>query len=328
MPIKHATIVLAILAILPLALTPSFASHGPEPHRQQPPNEAPPPHAAVYDVNGDRIIQRSEVIGAIRDYFKGIIDRPVVIELIRLYFSGEPYAPPPDEETGEVNSMNILGIENRDENWNTARHMVSLSPEQRLALVEQLGQPPGLRPEQVKLELFWLGVRDYKATDDGTAWATSGRQKDDVVGTYKRLFPNLRQDIETFSGFADLKEWNYNVDGYEDRFLSNLENTEIDIVLETTDRLFIGEAKLESALGSDSDHVLVHQLIRQYVMTHILLDVLVNRAIYDSREVVPFVVVEDADYTRRTSQIRFMVDQKWLRPENVLSWHDVAELTP
>ena len=70
----------------------------------------------------------------------------------------------------------------------------------------------------------------------------------------------------------------------------------IDIVLETTNRLFIGEAKLESALGSDSDHVLVHQLIRQYVMAHILLDVLVNRAVYDSREVVPFVVVEDADY--------------------------------
>ena len=93
-------------------------------------------------------------------------------------------------------------------------------------------------------------------------------------------------------------------------------------------RLFIGEAKLESALGSDSDHVLVHQLIRQYVMARILFDVLVNRAVYDSREVVPFVVVEDADYTRRTSQIRFMVDQKWLRPENVLSWHGVAGLTP
>ena len=43
----------------------------------------------------------------------------------------------------------------------------------------------------------------------------------------------------------------------------------IDIVLETTDRLFIGEAKLESTLGSDSDHVLVHQLIRQYVMAHL-----------------------------------------------------------
>ena len=42
----------------------------------------------------------------------------------------------------------------------------------------------------------------------------------------------------------------------------------IDIVLETMDRLFIGEAKLESALGSDSDHVLVHQLIRQYAMAH------------------------------------------------------------
>ena len=326
---KIATIVLTILATLSLVLTLSFAGHDPEPHRQQQlPNDAPPSYAAVYDVNRDRIIQRNEVIGAIRDYFKDIIDRPVVIALIRLYFSGEPYAPPPNDETREVNSMNILGIENRNENWNTARHMVGLSPEQRLALVEQLGQPPGLRPEQVKLELFWLGVRDYKATDGGTAWATSERQQDDVVEAYKRLFPDLRQDVETFSGFRNLKEWNYNVDAYEDRFLSNLENTEIDIVLETTDRLFIGEAKLESDLGSDSGHVLVHQLIRQYVMAHILLDLLVNREVYNFREVVPFVIVEDAEYTRRTSQVRFMVDQGWLRPENVLSWQDIAELAP
>ena len=327
--IKSTTIALTILATLSLAFTLSFARHSPEPHRQHRiPNDGPPSHAAVYYVNGDRIVQRNEVIGAIRDYFKGIIDRPVVIALIRLYFSSEPYAPPPGDETDEVNSMNILGIDNRDENWNTARHMVGLSPEQRVTLVEQLGQPPGLRPEQVKLELFWLGVRDYKATDDGAAWANSGRQQNDVVDAYKRLFPDLRQDVEAFNGFRDLKEWNYNVDGYEDTFLSNLENTEIDIVLETTDRLFIGEAKVESGLGSDSDHVLVHQLIRQYVTAHILLDLLVNRSVYGSREVVPFVVVEDAEYTRRTSQVRFMVDQEWLRPENVLSWRDIAELAP
>ena len=79
--------------------------------------------------------------------------------------------------------------------------MVGLSPEQRVTLVEQLGQPPGLRPEQVKLELFWLGVRDYKATDDGAAWANSGRQQNDVVDAYKRLFPDLRQDVEAFNGF-------------------------------------------------------------------------------------------------------------------------------
>ena len=55
------------------------------------------------------------------------------------------------------------------------------------------------------------------------------------------------------------------------RLVNNLKNTEVDIVLETHDRIFIGEAKCESDLGADSELVLVHQLIRQYVATRILI---------------------------------------------------------
>ena len=40
-----------------------------------------------YDANDDRVIQRNEVISAIKDYFGDIITREETIEVIKLYFS-------------------------------------------------------------------------------------------------------------------------------------------------------------------------------------------------------------------------------------------------
>ena len=40
-----------------------------------------------YDVNDDRVIQRDEVISAIKDYFNDLITREETIEIIKLYFS-------------------------------------------------------------------------------------------------------------------------------------------------------------------------------------------------------------------------------------------------
>lgn len=40
-----------------------------------------------YDVNDDRVIQRDEVITAIKDYFSDLITREETIEVIKLYFS-------------------------------------------------------------------------------------------------------------------------------------------------------------------------------------------------------------------------------------------------
>ena len=40
-----------------------------------------------YDVNDDRVIQRDEVISAIKDYFGDVITREETIEVIKLYFS-------------------------------------------------------------------------------------------------------------------------------------------------------------------------------------------------------------------------------------------------
>ena len=41
-----------------------------------------------YDANEDGVIQRSEVITAITDYFAGLITREDVIHVIGLYFAG------------------------------------------------------------------------------------------------------------------------------------------------------------------------------------------------------------------------------------------------
>ena len=40
-----------------------------------------------YDANDDRVIQRDEVISAIKDYFGDLITREETIEVIKLYFS-------------------------------------------------------------------------------------------------------------------------------------------------------------------------------------------------------------------------------------------------
>ena len=40
-----------------------------------------------YDANDDRVIQRDEVISAIKDYFNDVITREETIEIIKLYFS-------------------------------------------------------------------------------------------------------------------------------------------------------------------------------------------------------------------------------------------------
>ena len=93
------------------------------------------------------------------------------------------------------------------------------------------------------------------------------------------------------------------------------------MVLETPTHLFIGEAKHEMSFGANGNHVLVHQLIRQYVMAKILIEYSAS-----SKAVVPFVVCDSVDAVLRTSQVRFMMAQGWLRKENVLCWGKVKAL--
>ena len=44
--------------------------------------------AGYYDLNGDGEIQKSEVLGAVSDYFAGFTGKEVVLGFISLYFAG------------------------------------------------------------------------------------------------------------------------------------------------------------------------------------------------------------------------------------------------
>ncbi len=101
--------------------------------------------------------------------------------------------------------------------------------------------------------------------------------------------------------------------------VDNLASTEIDVVLMTAKNLFIVEAKHEARFGADGRYVLVHQLIRQYVMASILIDLLPNQS---EMKIVPFVVGDDVGYLNETAQVQFMKDQGWMREEHVYCWED------
>ena len=117
-----------------------------------------------------------------------------------------------------------------------------------------------------------------------------------------------------------------------DKLRNNLIGTEIDIVLETSECLFIGEAKDYSGFGDDSSYVLVHQLIRQYVMATLLVEKLMKEGLDRPMNVVPFVEGRDVQKLKNHGQIDFMIQQGkiregWLREENVLSWEDIKKLS-
>ena len=90
-------------------------------------------------------------------------------------------------------------------------------------------------------------------------------------------------------------------------------------MLESQHALFIGEAKGEMSLGADSKLVLVHQLIRQYVMANILVDLIGIR-----KRVIPFVV----GCNERQRQIEFMVAQGWMKERHILGWDQIDHLVP
>lgn len=204
--------------------------------------------------------------------------------------------------------MGILGIENRTENWKTAQLLRGRS---EIGLARRLGEPVATPADDIRIELFWYGVRE------------SERHLERAVEIYHSEFADLRQQICDFKQqpFRALKSHNYVVSQEtQEDFFNNLRNTEIDIVLETPKRLFIGEAKHESGFGGRGKLILVHQLVRQFVTVTILLDILDKK-----KEVVPFVVADadKLDSVKNTAQVKFMVAQGWLKAENVLSWREI-----
>ena len=225
--------------------------------------------------------------------------------------------------------MGILGITNRTENWKTARTFAPFfeddSARTRLAqrLFEPLGKAEEIPLDTVKIELFWKGVRDYLKREN-----LKTREKSyEFRQIYSNCFGKLREEINTFCGFNDLKHCNYASEQYEtqnsDKLSENIRNTEIDVVLETTDYIFIGEAKHESKLDANSNLVLVHQLIREYVTVRILIELTQCR-----KQVVPFVVADRRNITslKKTDQVNFMSEKGWINKKNILSWDCIDEI--
>lgn len=204
--------------------------------------------------------------------------------------------------------MGILKIDNRTENWRTACVFAPLfrDADGRNRLAEQLlGKPV---KSEVGLELFWFGMRDYVHE------CPEAGDPDDLAERYGRLFPDLRKQTEDFGQFNELAERHYAV-ADKAKLASNLLHTEIDIVLVSQHHLFIGEAKDESNFGADRRNVLVHQLVRQYVMAAILLDLKGSK-----KQIVPFVVGNDREKLANDAQVEFMIAQDWMRRDNVLCW--------
>ena len=81
--------------------------------------------------------------------------------------------------------------------------------------------------------------------------------------------------------------------------------------------MYIGEAKCESGFSTDAPYVLVHQLIREYVMASVLLD-----RIGLVKKVVPFVVWDKTPEQRMPVQVQFM-KQYGLK---LLQWSEIEAL--
>ena len=214
----------------------------------------------------------------------------------------------------------VVGIGNRTENWKTAKAFAPYfgNPDARRKLAGRLCETDDVDACNVHLELFWKGTRDYlhcKKEDERED------AKACLLANGKKMLPDIRRRILDFERFRNLKEHNYALSSSdsEKRLLDNLYNTEIDIVIETPSFLFIGEAKHEMSFGADSRLVLVHQLIRQYVMAKVLLETLGCK-----KEVVPFVIGDKVDGIKKRQQVKFMIGQGWMKECNVLHWGDVT----
>lgn len=214
--------------------------------------------------------------------------------------------------------MSILKIENRTENWKTACVFAPLfrDAEGRNRLAERLLGKPA--KSEVSLELFWFGARDYVHAQGGRTPIIEA----DFAKRYGSLFEELHDWVK---GFVSLASWQLLDHNYTSRdevkLTNNLIHTEIDIVLQSQRHLFIGEAKRKESFGENRELVLVHQLVRQYVMARILLDIVGSK-----KQIVPFVVGNDREKLANDPQVEFMAEHLGMRRDNVLRWDDVRSI--
>ena len=221
--------------------------------------------------------------------------------------------------------MGILGIDNRTENWKTARTFAPFFEDAnlRLKLAGRLGEPSGTPPSDISMELFWKGMRDFHHPNGrkGMDVADFARRYDWLFGPEGNIdLRNAIKSLKHLDGlpFKCLQDHNYVAKRPYRILCNNLFYPEIDVVLESPGFLYIGEAKSESVFSTDAPYVLVHQLIREYVMASVLLDY-----IGSVKKVVPFVVWDMTPEDSLPVQVSFM-KQYGLK---LLQWSDIKALS-
>ena len=227
-----------------------------------------------------------------------------------------------------MSGKGILGIENRTENWKTALYFSPFfrDGEARLRLAKRLGAPENTKQEDVHIELFWKGMRDHLHRESQQT-RDNPEYFEKLTTQYDCLFGDLLEKIRKFDPSENKlrrpNARNYNPEVDKAGLASNLINTEIDVVVDTPQCLFLGEAKDEADLDGNAQYVLVHQLIRQHVMTRIL-----SKIKGSEKDVQHFLVSKSKRLAnlRNTQQVKFMKKQGWLPKGNVLSWEEIEKL--
>lgn len=220
-------------------------------------------------------------------------------------------------------------VPNRTENWKTARVFAPyICPDGKPKVIDLANRIVSnaknkgiaFSNDEVHLELFWKGFRDYCNSKHITK--NNSEFKDKTIQIYKSLFRNLRKDIEKYNEYGidvlTLRPGYYvaNTSESKQKLFANLFNTEIDVVISIPGFLLIGEAKDEQPFGARSKHVLTHQLVRQYVMASILCK-LIEEESGQKTEVIPFIIGDDLD---KYAQIKLLKYMNWIDQDNIISW--------
>lgn len=230
-------------------------------------------------------------------------------------------------------TLGILEIPNRTENWETAQSFAPFFQDNELLskLVKRLNPCDTSEKEDLKIELFWKGVRDRrfelgKGNKKHASCKKNAFEKE-LVELYERVFGDLKRKIK--SSCYDLrlpKDWNYDIDtensDQKTKLINNLLNTEIDIVIQSSNSLYLGEAKAECGFSSNGGNVLVHQLIRQHVVGRLIL-----KHSNSKLKLKQFVVLnERADYDALPEQLKFVICQGWMKDSNRLTWKCIESI--
>lgn len=230
----------------------------------------------------------------------------------------------------------ILGIKNRTENWTTVKNIFSLQNKKLISyLMRNNGDnsAPFDDGVEAKLELFWYGYRDYIYGKNINRYSADHNA---IYARFLRLFPGLQEKVLKFKGDTNKylhveKSVNYSLEREDAplHLFQNIRHTEIDIVIETRNKLYIGEVKDSQTFGAHGGLFLPHQLLRQYVMARVLIDELGK-----DLDIVPFIVVsnntpkdKDENVQLKNGQVLLMKHLNYLKMVNVFTWSDIDSCT-